>query len=83
VLGKLLLFPVLTTLVLLEPVISFVCCFLMFGGVFAAIVFEVSAAGSRFPFFVILGMSFGFGAFLLAYQFLISLFISGLEDNRR
>lgn len=75
VLGKMLLFPILTTLLLLEPVVRFICCFMMFGGIFAAIVFEVSAAGPRFPFLAILSMSLAFGAFLLLYQALVALLL--------
>lgn len=75
VLGKTLLFPILTTLVLLEPLVSFVCCFMMFGGIFAAIAFEVSAVGPRFPFLVVFGMSLAFGVFLLLYQVLIALLL--------
>jgi hypothetical protein len=75
VLGKMLLFPILTILVLLEPVVSFTCCFMALGGIFAAIVFEVSPVGPRFPFLVIFGMSLAFGALLLLYQALIMLLL--------
>lgn len=70
-LGKLLLLPILTTLILLLPIVSFICCFLMFGGMFAAIAFEVSAVGPKFPFLVVFGMSLAFGLFLLLYHALI------------
>jgi hypothetical protein len=75
VVGKTLLFSILTTLVVLEPLVSFICCFMMFGGIFAAIVFEVSAVGPRFPFLVIFGMSLAFGVLLLLYQVLIALLL--------
>ena len=35
---------------------GFVCGLMMYGGIFAAIVFEVSAVGPRFPFLFILGL---------------------------
>lgn len=79
VLGKMLLFPILTTLVLLEPVVSFVCCFMMFGGIFAAVVFEVSAAGPQFPFLAVFSMSLAFGFFLLLYQALVALLLRSYD----
>ncbi|QOJ31399.1 MAG: hypothetical protein HRU81_04390 [Gammaproteobacteria bacterium] len=77
IVAKMLLVPILTTLVLLEPVVSFVCCFMMFGGVFAGILFEVSAVGPRFPFLVILWISLAFGALLILYHALIALLLKG------
>jgi hypothetical protein len=75
VLRKLLLFPILTTLVMLEPVVSFTCCLMMLGGIFAALVFEVSAVGPEFPFLLIAGVSLAFGVFLLLYHLLIALLL--------
>jgi hypothetical protein len=71
VLWKVLLFPIAATLLLLEPVVGFACGVMMFGGIFAAVAFEVSAVGPRFPFLFMLGLSLSFGIFFLLYQFLI------------
>jgi hypothetical protein len=45
---------------------------MMFGGIFAAIVFEVSAVGPRFPFLFMLGLSLSFGVIYMLYQFLLT-----------
>jgi len=75
ILGKTLLLPILAALVMLEPIVSFLCCFMLFSGMFAAIVFEVSAVGPRFPFLVFFGISLAFGVFLLLYHALIALLL--------
>jgi hypothetical protein len=75
VLRKAALFPIVAVLLLLEPAVGFVCGVMMFGGVFAAVVFEMSAAGPRFPFLPVLGLSLGFGVFYLLYHFLIALLV--------
>jgi hypothetical protein len=67
--------PVAVALFVLAPVVSFVCAVMMFGGIFAAIVFEVSAVGPRFPFLVVLGLSLGFGALFMLYQCLLALLV--------
>ena len=72
VLWKVVLFPIAATLLLLEPVVGFVCGVMMFGGIFAAIVFEVSAVGPRFPFLVVLGLSLSFGVIYMLNQFLLA-----------
>lgn len=74
--GKLALFPIVATLILLAPIVNVVCGFLLVGGVLSAIVFEVSAVGPRFPFFLVMGLSLGFGLFLLIYHGLIAFLVS-------
>ena len=75
VLRKVVLFPIVAVLLLLEPAVGFVCGVLMFGGIFTAVVFEMSAAGPRFPFLLVLGLSLGFGVFYLLYQCLIAFLV--------
>lgn len=70
--GLLLLLP---TLALLEPVVRYICCFLMFGGILVAVLFESSAVGPRFPFLVIFGISLAFGATALLYQMLLEMLV--------
>jgi hypothetical protein len=60
-------------LTLLEPVVRAVFSLAMLLGIIAAIVFELSAMGPRFPFLEMLALSLGFGAALFAYYGLISL----------
>jgi hypothetical protein len=65
--------PLLALLTLLEPVVRAVCGLAMVFGVIAAIVFEFSSVGPRFPFLEMLVLSLGFGLVLLAYYGLLSL----------
>lgn len=65
--------PLLGVLALLEPVVRFVCSLVMVLGVITSIVFEVSAAGPRFPFLWMLALSIGFGVVLFLYYGLIAL----------
>jgi hypothetical protein len=65
--------PVLGVLVLIAPVVRIVCSWGLILGVIASVVFEVSAVGPRFPFLMMLGVSLGFGAFLVLYEGLIAL----------
>ena len=67
--------PVAATLLLLEPVVAFVCGAGLVLGVLACILFEISAAGPRFPFVKALGISLGFGVILFLYYGLLSLFV--------
>jgi len=69
------LFPIIGVLLLLEPVVAFVCGVMMFGGVLATVLFEVSATGPRFPFLLVLALSLSFGVFHLLYQFLIAFLV--------
>lgn len=60
-------------LTMLEPVVRAVFSFAMLLGIIAAIVFELSAVGPRFPFLEMLALSLGFGAALFLYYGLLSL----------
>ncbi|MGH8251917.1 MAG: hypothetical protein ACREVI_14700 [Steroidobacteraceae bacterium] len=60
-------------LAVLEPVIRFVCILAMLLGIVAAVVFELSTVGPRFPFLEMLALSLGFGAALFAYYGLLAL----------
>lgn len=75
VLWKIVLLPIVAVMLLLEPVITFVCGLIMFGGLVAAIAFEVSAVGPRFPFLFMLGFSLSFGILLVLYHFLLVLLV--------
>ena len=66
--------PVLGVLLLLEPAVRIVCSCALVLGVFASVVFEISAVGPRFPFLAMLGASLGFGVLLVLYEGLIALF---------
>lgn len=72
-LGKAVRLPLLGILMLLEPFVRFVFGGAMVLGVFASIAFEISAAGPRFPFLAMLGLSLGFGVALFLYYGLVSL----------
>lgn len=71
VLWKIALLPIVAALLLLEPLVTFVCGVVMFGGLVAAVAFEVSAVGPRFPFLFMLGFSLSFGVVLVLYHFLL------------
>lgn len=75
VLWKIVLCPIVVSLLLLEPIVGLVCGVMMFGGIFAAIVFEVSAVGPRFPFLFMLSMSLSFGVIYMLYQFLLAFLV--------
>lgn len=71
VLWKIVLLPIVAALILLEPIVTFVCGLMMFGGILAAIAFEVSAVGPRFPFLFMLSFSLSFGVIFVLYHFLL------------
>ena len=64
--------PILAVLVLCEPIVQFVCATVMVLGVFVAVLFEISAAGPKFPCLWMVGFSLSFGVFLILYHFLIA-----------
>jgi len=72
---KIVTFPVIAGLLLMKPVVEMVCGFALMGGLVAAVAFEISAAGPRFPFLLIAGMALGFGAFAVLYQFVLAILI--------
>lgn len=66
-------FPLLGTLMLLEPVVRYTLSVAMVLGVFASVVFEFSAVGPRFPFLTVLASSLACGVALFLYYGLIAL----------
>lgn len=68
--------PFAGILLLLEPVVQWICGLGMVLGVFVSIVFEISAVGPRFPFLKALAVSLSFGVILFLYYGLLSLFVS-------
>lgn len=67
--------PILGLLMLCEPVVRWLCVTIMVLGVFVSVLFEISAAGPRFPFLGMIGASLGFGVLLVLYYGLMSLLI--------
>jgi hypothetical protein len=67
--------PIVAVLLLLEPVVSFVCSAGMVLGLVTCIVWELSAAGPRFPLGKMLVFSFGCPVVLFLYHALLSLFV--------
>jgi hypothetical protein len=67
--------PIAAALVALEPVVGFVCGAGLVLGIFASVLFEMSAVGPRFPFAKVLGISLSFGVILFLYYGLVSLFV--------
>jgi len=63
----------LALLMLLEPLVRTVLGLAMLLGVFAAIVFELSAAGAQFELLQQLALALGFGAALFVYYALLAL----------
>jgi len=60
---------------LLKPVVDFICGFMLIGGLFAAIAFELSAVGARFPFLQVAGLALAFGLFAALYQCALMLLV--------
>ncbi len=67
--------PIAGVLLLLEPVVGLVCGLGLVLGVLASILFEISAAGPKFPFAEALCISLSFGVILFLYYGLLSLFV--------
>lgn len=65
--------PLLALLTLLLPFVQTVCAGLMLIGIVVSIAFKISAAGPHFPFWQMIGISLGFGAFVIVYYGLIRL----------
>lgn len=76
VFGRIVLFPIVLALFVLAPIVYTVRGFLAAGGVVAALVFEFSAVGPRFPFLAVLGMAVSTGVMALLYL-LFLLYIIG------
>ncbi|SRR5258707_12526841 len=67
--------PIAAVLLLLEPVVGFICGVGLVLGVLISFLFEISAVGPRFPFVKAIGISLGFGVALFLYYGLLSLFV--------
>jgi hypothetical protein len=64
---------VLIPLLALAPLVEVVCGGLMLLGIAVSIAFEVSSASSQFPFWRVIALSLGFGAFVIVYHAVIGL----------
>jgi hypothetical protein len=67
--------PIMAVLLLLEPVVRFVCSAGFILGILTCIVWELSVAGPRFPLAKVLTISLSFPVILFLYYGLLSLFI--------
>lgn len=64
-------FPVIASMLLLRTIVDAVCAFVLVFGLVAAIAFELSAVGPRFPFLQVAGMAMGFGLFAALYHLVL------------
>jgi hypothetical protein len=67
--------PIAAVLLLLEPVVSFICGLGLVLGVLTSFLFEFSVVGPRFPFVKAIAISLGFGVVLFFYYGLLSIFV--------
>jgi hypothetical protein len=67
--------PIVAVLLLLEPVVNVVCGAGAVLGFVAALAFEVSAVGPRFPFLPVAALSLSLGALLILYHAAIALLV--------
>lgn len=65
--------PVLGLLLLLAPVVESVCGALLLLGLLVSLAFKVSGATLSFPFWPTIGLSLGFGLFVVLYHALIGM----------
>src|SRR6266404_1945400 len=63
--------PILTFLVILQPVVGLVLGGLALMGVLMSFFFKLSGAAPHFPFLIMLAISVGFGLALIGYEALI------------
>jgi hypothetical protein len=75
VLWKALRLPIAGVLLLLEPVVNFICSAGLVLGLITCVIFELSAVAPRFPLLKCLGVSLSFGAILFVYYGLVSVFV--------
>ena len=66
---------IIAGLLLLKPVVDAVCAFVLVFGLVAAVAFELSAVGPRFPFLHIAGMALGFGLFAALYHLVLMVLV--------
>jgi hypothetical protein len=65
--------PALAFLIVLEPVVGVVLAGLSLFGILVTFLFKWTSVDPRFPFWMMLGISIGFGVMLFLYEGLISL----------
>lgn len=65
--------PLVALLTLIEPLMRFVFGLSMLVGIVAAIAFEISSLGPRFPFLGMFALSLGSGMILFLYYGLLAL----------
>jgi hypothetical protein len=63
----------LGVLLLLAPIVESVCGALLLLGLLASIAFKISGAGSSFPIWPTIALSFGFGVFVILYHAIIGM----------
>jgi hypothetical protein len=71
---RLIRLPILTFLVILQPVVGLVFGGLALLGILMSFFFKLSGAVPHFPFLTMLAISVGFGLVLVAYEALIRIF---------
>jgi hypothetical protein len=67
--------PIAGVLLLLEPVVNFICSAGLVLGLVACVIFELSAVAPRFPLLKCLGISLSFGVILFLYYGMLSIFV--------
>lgn len=72
---KVVSFPLIAGLLLLKPIVDAICGFMLIFGLLAAIAFEMSAVGPRFPFLQVAGLALAFGLFAALYQLLLMVLV--------
>lgn len=70
---KVVSFPLIAALLLMKPLMDFICSVMLVGGLLAAIAFEISAVGPRFPFLQMAGLALAFGLFAALYELVLML----------
>ena len=63
--------PCLYLLTLFSPVVETLGVTLMLLGLLVSIAYRISSAGTAFPFWLMIGISLGFGIFVILYHALI------------
>jgi len=66
---------VVAFLLLLEPIVNVVCGVMAVLGLLAAVAFELSAVGPRFPFLQVAAIALVFGVLLILYHSAIALLV--------
>jgi hypothetical protein len=67
--------PVLVLLLLLAPVVEFVCGTLLLLGLLVSVAFKISGAASSFPFWPTIALSLGLALFVLLFHALIGMLL--------